>query len=194
MQCGTHSKHFPTHQMRITPLRHITEDMKISILPTVPIGLMQKCPATSTKARNCGTQQVRRLYLTKKTCENGFLQTVKLLSELFNSKTSLFYKRWKCFSLTKRDSDDYLGFASVINKNCDDFKRGKLSADNFKCLIFTQGRVSAKDAEISFVEIRERTRSHTSKTGLRLSEDSECQKRLKKYRGVWCCLRKESQA
>ena len=46
----------------------------------------------------------------------------------------------------------------------------------------------------SFAEIRERTRSHTSKTGWRLSEDSECQKRLKKYRGVWCCLRKESQA
>ena len=42
MQCGTHSKHFSTPQMRIRPLRHITEDMKISILPTVPIGLMQK--------------------------------------------------------------------------------------------------------------------------------------------------------
>ena len=42
MQCGTYSKHFPTHQMRIRPLRHITEDMKISIWPTVPIGLMQK--------------------------------------------------------------------------------------------------------------------------------------------------------
>ena len=52
--------------MRIRPLRHITEDMKISILPTVPIGLMQKSPANSTKARNCGTQHVRRLYLTKK--------------------------------------------------------------------------------------------------------------------------------
>ena len=37
MQCGTHSKHFPTHQTRIKHLRHITEDMKISILPTVPI-------------------------------------------------------------------------------------------------------------------------------------------------------------
>ena len=78
MQCGTHSKHFPTHQIRIRPLRHITEDMKISILPTVPIGLMQKSPATSTKTRNCGTQQVRILYLTKKkkqkkkTCELGF--------------------------------------------------------------------------------------------------------------------------
>ena len=67
MQCGTHSKHFPTHQMRIRPLRHITEDMKIFILPTVPIGLMQKKSLdTSTKARNRGTQQVRRLYLTKK--------------------------------------------------------------------------------------------------------------------------------
>ena len=50
--------------MRIRLLRHITEDVKISILPTVPIGLMQKSPAT--KARNCGSQQVRRLYLTKK--------------------------------------------------------------------------------------------------------------------------------
>ena len=46
----------------------------------------------------------------------------------------------------------------------------------------------------SFVEIRERTRSHISKTGWRLSEDNERQERLKKYRGVWCCLRKESQA
>ena len=42
MQCGTHSKHFPSHQMRIRPLRHVPEDTKISILPTVPIGLMQK--------------------------------------------------------------------------------------------------------------------------------------------------------
>ena len=33
----------------------IAEDTKISILPTVPIGLMQKSPATSTKARNRGT-------------------------------------------------------------------------------------------------------------------------------------------
>ena len=83
-----------------------------------------------------------------KTCELGVLETVKLLSELFSSKTSLFHKRWKCLNLTKRDSGDYLGFASVINKNCDDFKLGELSTDNFKCLIFAQGPVSAKDAEI----------------------------------------------
>ena len=86
--------------------------------------------------------------LPKKTCELGFLETVKLLSELFSSKTSLFHKRWKCLNLTKRDSGDYLGFASVVNKNCDDFKLGEFSADNIKCLIFVQGLVSAKDGEI----------------------------------------------
>ena len=104
--------------------------------------------------------------LPKKTCEHGFLETVKLLSELFSSKTSLFHKRWKCLNLTKRDSDDYLG--SSVGK-----ERGNQMQ--------------------SFVESRERTRYPTSKPGWRLSEDSECQKRLKKYRGVWCCLRKESQ-
>ena len=109
----------------------------------------KKSSATSTKARNCGTQQVRRSYRTKKrTYELDFLETVKLLSELFSSKTTLFHKRWKCLNLTKRDSDDYLGFASVVNKNYDDFKVGELSADNFKCLIFAQGLVSVKNAEI----------------------------------------------
>ena len=110
----------------------------------------KKSPATSTKARSCGTQQVHRLYLTKKkkTCELGVLEIVKLLSKLFSSKTSLFHKRWKCLNLTKRDSNDYLGFALVVNKNCDDFKLGELSAYNFKCLIFAKGLVLAKDVEI----------------------------------------------
>ena len=84
----------------------------------------------------------------KKTCKLGFLEIVELLSELFSSKTFLFHKRWKCLNLTKRDSNDYWGFATVVNKNCDDFKLGELSADNFKCLIFAQGLVSAKYAEI----------------------------------------------
>ena len=52
--------------------------------------------------------------LLKKPCELGFLETAKLLSELFSSKTSLFHKRWKCLNLTKRDSGDYLGFAATI--------------------------------------------------------------------------------
>ena len=108
----------------------------------------------------------------KKTCELGFLETVKLLSELFSSKTALFHKKWKCLNLTKRDSDDYLGFASVINKSCDDFKLGELSADNFKCLIFAQGLVSAK-----YTEIRRRVLSKLENepdlTLQKLAEDSQ---------------------
>ena len=49
---------------------------------------------------------------------------------------------------TKRDSDNYLGLASVVNKNSDDFKLCELLVDNFKCLIFAQGLVSTKNAEI----------------------------------------------
>ena len=107
--------------MRKGPLRHITEDMKISISPTVPIGLMQK--KVRQLLRKLGTVEHNKFVdyiLPNKTCELGFLETVELLSELFSSKTSLFHKRRKCLNLTKRDRDDYLGFASVLNKNCDD--------------------------------------------------------------------------
>ena len=116
-------------------------------------------------------------------------------TKLFSSKTSVFHKI--CLKLTKRDSDDYLWFASVVNKNCDDFKLGELSAGNIKCLIFAQSLVSAKDSEIRrrvLSKLENEPDLTLQKTGWRLAEDSECQKRLKKYRGVWCCLRKESQA
>ena len=135
--------------------------------------------------------------LQKKIANLPFLETVKLPSELFNSKTSLFHKRWKCLNLTKRDNDDYLGFSSVVNKNCDDFKQGELSEDNFKCLIFAQGLVSAKDAEI-----RRRVLSKLeNECDITLQELAEnCQrivsvrKDSKKHRGVWWCVRKECQA
>ena len=163
MQCGTHSKHFPTHKMRIGPLRHVTEDMKISILLTLLIGLTQK---VRLLLRKLGTVERNRFvdYIL-----SWFLETVKLLSELFSSKTTLFHKRWKCLNLTKRDSDDFLSFASVINKNFDDFKLGELSADNF-----AQGLVSAKDAEI-----RRRVLSKLeNKTDLTLQKLAENCKRI----------------
>ena len=131
--------------------------------------------------------------LPKKSCELGFLETVKLLSELFSSKTSLFHKRWKCLNLTKRDSNDYLGFASVINKNCDNFKLGELSADNFKCLIFTQGLAFAQDVEIR-CRILSKLENKPDLTLQKLAEDCQRIVSVKKYRGVWCCLYKESQA
>ena len=77
-----------------------------------------------------------------------FSETVKLLSELFGPNTSLFHKRWKCFIISKEDQQDYLTFAATVNKHCNDFKLADLAADDFKCLIFEQGLVSAEDAEI----------------------------------------------
>ena len=37
---------------------------------------------------------------------------------------------------------------ATVNKHCNDFKSAYLTADDFKCLIFVQGLVSAEDAEI----------------------------------------------
>ena len=76
--------------------------------------------------------------------ELEFSEAVKLLSELFSPNITLFHKRWKCFNLSKRDDEDYLRFASIVNKHCDDFRLAELSADDFKCLIFAQ-QVSAKN-------------------------------------------------
>ena len=50
--------------------------------------------------------------------------------------------------MTRKEDDEYTTFAATVNKHCDDFKLADLSADSFKCLIFVQGLVSTKDAEI----------------------------------------------
>ena len=86
--------------------------------------------------------------LPKRTNELTFAEAVKLLMELYCPKTSLFHKRWKCMNLTLNEEDDFITFASIVNKHCDDFKLSELSANNFKSLIFVQGLISAKDAEI----------------------------------------------
>ena len=85
---------------------------------------------------------------TKKTSELEFSEAVKLLSELFSPNLQLFNKRWKCFNLSKRDDEDNLTFASIVNKHWDDFRLAELSAGDFKCFIFSQGLVSAKNSEI----------------------------------------------
>ena len=85
--------------------------------------------------------------LPQKAYELLFTEIVNILRELFSRKTSLFHKRWKCLNLVRKEQD-FMTIAAVVNKHCDDFKLAELSADNFKCLIFVQGLVAAKDAEI----------------------------------------------
>ena len=145
MQCGTHSKHFayaPDEDKTFEAYYRRYEDIYITDCAN-----WTDAKKVRLLLRKLGTVEHNKFVdyiLQKKTCELGFLETVKLQSELFSSKTSLFHKRWKCLNLTKRDSDNYLGFASVVNKNCDDFKLGELSADNQMSDI----RTKQKDAEI----------------------------------------------
>ena len=86
--------------------------------------------------------------LPRKASEFTFTEAVELLMKLFSPKISLFHKRWRCLNLTGKEREDYTTFAPIVNKYCDDFRLVELSADNFKCLIFAQGLLSTKDAEI----------------------------------------------
>ena len=46
-----------------------------------------------------------------------------------------------------KKEDDFT-FANMVNVQCTGLKRAELNPDSFKCLIFVQGLVSTKDAEI----------------------------------------------
>ena len=90
----------------------------------------------------------RNYILARKTNELMFQEAVKLLTDLFSPKTSLFHKQWKCLNLFKEEKEDFTVFAVKFNKGCDDFKLAELFADNFKCFVFGQRLISPKDAEV----------------------------------------------
>ncbi|BHF67669.1 hypothetical protein SprV_0301069700 [Sparganum proliferum] len=50
--------------------------------------------------------------------------------------------------LCKRDSDDFITYAGIVNRECGRFQLGSLTEDQFKCLIFICGRQFSKDADI----------------------------------------------
>ena len=105
----------------------------------------------------CDSKKVRLLrklvttehILPRKASKLTFTEAVELFMKLFSPKTSFFHKRrWRCLIQTRKKGEDNTTFASVVNKHCDGFRLVELSADNFKCLVFVQGLVSTKDAEI----------------------------------------------
>lgn len=107
--------------------------------------------------RKLGTTELSKFVdyiLPKKTSELKFSEAVKFLSKLFSPNSTLFHRRWKCLNLQKSDDDDYLTFASVVNKHCNDFRLSDLSADDFKCLIFVQGLVSSKNDDMFSPDLR----------------------------------------
>ena len=58
----------------------------------------------------------------------------------------------------------------TVNKHCNDFKLADLTADDFKCLIFAQGLVSAEDAEIR-CRVLTKLENEQGRTLKKLAED-----------------------
>nr|VZI42878.1 unnamed protein product [Spirometra erinaceieuropaei] len=93
-------------------------------------------------------ERYANLILPKNPREVAFKDTVKTLSQIFGDQSSLFNTRFQCLQLCKRDSDDFITYAGIVNRECGRFQLGSLTEDQFKCLIFICGLQSPKDADI----------------------------------------------
>ena len=95
---------------------------------------------------------------------------------------SLWHKRWLCMNVSKSDDQDYLTYASIVNRHCDNFRLAEITVEEFKCLIFAQGLVSSTSAEIRR-RVLSKLESEQNLTLQKLAE--ECQRAVS--------LKKESQ-
>nr|VZI32415.1 unnamed protein product [Spirometra erinaceieuropaei] len=86
--------------------------------------------------------------LPKNPREVAFKDTVQTLSQIFGEQSSLFNTRFQCLQLCKRDSDDFITYAGIVNRECGRFQLGSLTEDQFKCLIFICGLQSPMNADI----------------------------------------------
>ncbi|XP_062713135.1 uncharacterized protein K02A2.6-like [Aedes albopictus] len=64
------------------------------------------------------------------------------------AKKSLFSKRYDCLKLEKSEADDFVSYAGIVNRQCEDFELQKLTVDQFKSLVFICGLKSTKDADV----------------------------------------------
>ncbi|CAH1105699.1 unnamed protein product [Psylliodes chrysocephalus] len=78
-----------------------------------------------------------------------FNQTVATLKKIFGQRISIFSTRYKCFQISKSETDDFLTYAGIVNKQCEDFQLKKLSENQFKCLMFVIGLKSAQYSNIT---------------------------------------------
>nr|VZI07947.1 unnamed protein product [Spirometra erinaceieuropaei] len=49
--------------------------------------------------------------------EVAFKDTVETLSQIFGEQSSLFNTRFQCLQLCKRDSDDFITYAGIVNRS-----------------------------------------------------------------------------
>ena len=86
--------------------------------------------------------------LPKNPRDLNFDQTVSILKQMFGEQMSLFNIRYQCLKLVKSPDDDWVTYAGIVNRECENSKFCKMTDDQFKCLIFICGLQSAQDSDI----------------------------------------------
>ncbi|XP_037959190.1 uncharacterized protein K02A2.6-like [Teleopsis dalmanni] len=105
-----------------------------------------------------------------------FKDTVEKLKKLFGNQISLFNTRFNCLQITKQPTQDFVTYASMVNKQCELFKLNDLTTDQFKCLIFIMGLKSPSEFELRTKMFNKLENESTKVTLETLS--TECQKIL----------------
>ncbi|XP_055842563.1 uncharacterized protein K02A2.6-like [Episyrphus balteatus] len=100
------------------------------------------------KMNSIAHEKYANLILPKKVKDISFEETIKKLKGMFGRKGTLFNVRFSCLQTIKRKTDDLVTYASLVNKNCEEFKLSDLSIDQFKCLLFVTGLQAPEDSEI----------------------------------------------
>lgn len=86
--------------------------------------------------------------LPKQPKEFTFEETLTTLEKMFGRQQSIFNTRYTCLQTSKKDTDDFVSYAAIVNRQCENFELSKLTADQFKCLVFVTGIQSPRDSEI----------------------------------------------
>lgn len=77
-----------------------------------------------------------------------FADTVTKLTKIFGRQESIFNTRYKCMNISKSEVEDFVTFAGRINREAERFELAKLTASQFKCLLFVSGLESSTDSDV----------------------------------------------
>ena len=77
-----------------------------------------------------------------------FDKTVSTLKRIFGQTCSLFNARFKCLQVYKKDTEDFVTYGGLVNRECERFCLGSLTEDQFRCLVFICGLRAAKYEDV----------------------------------------------
>ena len=93
-------------------------------------------------------ERFRAIILPREPKDMKFDDVVTTLTSIFGRTESQFNRRVRCLQITKREGDDYVAYGGQVNRACEEFQLGKITPDEFKCLIFVHGLTSPVDEQI----------------------------------------------